>query len=85
MNDRLARMRWLIDDSEKAACEVYWHTPFTVTDETLRNFYSSFSCDFKIYLPDKPGIYGLLFQCLEDAEDRYISTVIPYECPTKRQ
>ena len=27
-------------------------------DETLRNFYTSY-CNFKVYVKDKPGNYGL--------------------------
>ena len=45
------------------------------------NFYLLFSCDFKVYLPGKPGKYGLLFRCLADSEDRHISRVIPYAAP----
>ena len=59
-NDRFARMKWLVDNFEKNAREIYRHTLISVTDEILRNFYSSFSCDFKIYLPDKSRKYGLL-------------------------
>ena len=56
----------------------YKHTAFVCIDETLRNFYGSHQCDFKVYMPDKPGKYGLLFRCLADAVDRYISRVVPY-------
>ena len=52
-----------------------------VIDETLRNFYASYNCDFKVYMKDKPGNYGLLFLVLADAQDRYASMVIPYITP----
>ena len=44
-------------------------------------FYLSFSCDFKVYLPDKPGKYNILFRFLEDSDHRHISRVIPYTTP----
>ena len=51
-------------------------------DETLRNFYASYNCDFKVYLKDKPGNYGRLFCVLADAQDRYASRVIPHVTPS---
>ena len=53
-----------------------------MVDETLRNFYASYICDFKVYMKVKPGKYGLLFRVLADARDRYASRVIPYVSPT---
>ena len=50
-------------------------------DETLRNFYALYNCDFTVYMKDKPGNYGLLFCVLADAQDRYASTVTPYVTP----
>ena len=47
-------------------------------NETLSNFYLPFSCNFKVYFLDKPRKYRLLFWCLADAEDRYLSRIIPY-------
>ena len=38
-------------------------------DETSRNFYASYNCDFKVYMKDKPGNYGLSFHVLADAQD----------------
>ena len=50
-------------------------------DEILRNFYASYNCNFKVYMKDKSGNYGLLFRVLADAQDRYASRVIPYVTP----
>ena len=51
-------------------------------NETLGNFYAPYNCNFKVYVKDKPGNYGLLFHVLADAQDRYASSVIPYVTPT---
>ena len=53
LNDRFAKIRWLVDNFEKNAREIYRHTPFTAINETPRNFYSSSSCNFKVDLSDK--------------------------------
>ena len=76
-NDRFARMRWLVDSFEKNVTTHYRHTEFLCIDKTLRNYYVTYHCDFKMYMPDKPGKYGLLFRCMADAKDRYVSRVIP--------
>ena len=47
-------------------------------DETLRNFYASYNCNFTVYMKDKPGSYGLLLRVLTHAQDRYVSRVTPY-------
>ena len=65
----------------KNARKYYRDTEFVVIDETLRNFYASYNCDFKVYMKDKPGNYGLLFRVLTDAQDRYVSMVTPYVSP----
>ena len=46
-------------------------------DETFKNFYLSFSCHFKVSLPDNPGKYGLLCPCITHVQDRYISRFVP--------
>ena len=50
-------------------------------DETLRKFYASYNCDFKVYMKDKHGNYGLLFRVLANGQDRCASRVIPYVTP----
>ena len=47
---RFARMRWFLTEFEKGARKYYQHTEFVVIDETLRNFYASYNCDFKVYM-----------------------------------
>ena len=44
LGDRFACMRF-----EKNAWKYYRHTEFFVIDETLRNFYVLYNCDFKVY------------------------------------
>ena len=45
-----ARMRWFLTDFEKSARKYYQHTEFVVIDETLRNFYAAYNCDFNVYM-----------------------------------
>ena len=54
----------------------YRHTEFVEIDETFRNFYASYNRDFKIYMKDKTGNYGLLFCVLADIQYRYASRVL---------
>ena len=79
--DRFVRMGWLLTEFEKIARNYYRHTEFAVIDETLRNLYASYNCDFKVYMKNKPGNYGLLFLVLADVQDRHASSVIPYVAP----
>ena len=71
----------VFDRIRKNVRKYYRHTEFFVKDETLRNFCASYNCDFKVYMKDQPGNYGLLFGELADAQDRYASGVIPYDTP----
>ena len=59
LEDSFAHMRWFLTEFEKNARKYYWHTEFVVIDETLRNFYTSYNCDFKVYMKDKPVDYGV--------------------------
>ena len=61
----------------RKCAEVLPATKFVVIDETLRNFYASYNCNFKVYLKDKPGNYRVL----ADAQDRYSFRVTPYVPP----
>ena len=81
MTDRFARMRWILNEFEKSARRYYRHTENTVIDETLRTFYATYNCDFKVYMKDKPGKYGLLFRVMADGKDRYASRILPYVTP----
>ena len=76
-------MRWFLTELKKKKNErkFYRHTEFVVIDEILRNFYTSYNCDFKVYMKVKPGNYSLLFRVLADAQDRYASRVISYVTP----
>ena len=47
----------------------------------MQNFHASYNCEFKLYMKDKSRNYGLLFQVLPDAQDRYASRKIPYVTP----
>ena len=60
----------------KNARKYYKHTEFVVLDEIFRNFYASYSRDFKIHLKDKPGNYGLLFCALANTQYIYASRVL---------
>ncbi len=81
LQDRFARMRKLVTDFESNCRRMYRHGKQVVIDETLRPYYARFACDFKVYMPDKPGKYGLLFRTLADCKDRFISRIVPYVTP----
>lgn len=51
-------------------------TENVTVDETLRKFRGR--CRFRVYMPQKPGKYGLLFRVLTDARYRYVSRMLPY-------
>ena len=58
-------------------CQKHWELSAEVTiDETLRRFFGRSS--FRVYMPQKPGKYGLLSRVMSDAEFRYIYKTIPY-------
>ena len=78
LDDRFARARRLVVMFEENAHAHYTHTPHTVIDETLVNFYGKYKCDFKVFCKDKPGKEGILLRTLADCKDRYISRVQPY-------
>ena len=78
LEDRFARMRSFLTEFEKNVWKYYRNTEFVVMDKTLRNFYVSYNCGFKVYMKDKPGNYGFLVRVLADAQDRYASRVIPH-------
>ena len=83
LNDQFACMRWLVTTFENNVHKHYRHTEFVCIDETLHNYYNTY--DFKVYMPDKPGKYGLLFRCMNDAIDRYVSQVIPPPAEKKQK
>ena len=74
-------MRSFLTGFEKNVQKYYQQKGFVVRDETLRNFFTLYNCDFKVYLKDKPGNYGFLFCVLADVQDQNDSTVIPYAIP----
>ena len=74
-------MRSFLTGFEKNVQKYYQQTEFVVRDETLRNFFTLYNCDFKVYLKDKPGNYGFLFCVLADVKDQNDSMVIPYATP----
>ena len=67
LEDRFPRMRWFLTEFEKNVWKYYRHTEFVVINETLRNFYAFYNCDFKVYMKNKPGNYVILFRVLVDA------------------
>ena len=81
LEDRFTRMKEIATEFEDNAQNHYPHTEFVVIDETLCKFFTSYKCDFKVYMKDKPGNYGLLFCVLAEVRDRYVSGVIPYVTP----
>ena len=58
-------------------CQAYNTLSESITiNETLRKFLGR--CPFKVYMPNKPGKYGILFRVLTDAKAPYVYKMIPY-------
>ena len=55
---------------------MYMLSEYETIDETLRKFRGR--CGFCIYMPQKPGKYGLLFRVITDAQVQYVHKLIPY-------
>ena len=51
-------------------------SPFLTIDEMLAVVRGR--CRFKVYMPLKPGKYGLKIELLTDAKHRYVLNAIPY-------
>ena len=47
--DRFVRMEQLVTKSENNVQKYYRHNEFVVIDETLRNFFTLYNCDFIVY------------------------------------
>ena len=77
LKDWFARIDRLINNFENNFRTFYRHTPYTFINETLRNFDTVFSCNFNVYISNRPGKYGILFRCLV-TESCYMSKIIPY-------
>ena len=65
-------MLWFVLTFEGNSRQCSKNIQLTVIDDTLRNFYESYKCAFKFYLPHKLGKYVILFRCMTDTSDRYV-------------
>jgi hypothetical protein len=74
--DKFAPIRELFDEF-MLNCHKHYSLSESVTiDETLRKFRGR--CPFRMYMPQKPGKYGILFRVISDAQARYVSKMIRY-------
>lgn len=62
--DNFAPIRELFDKFNDACRDNYTLSPNVTIDETLRKFRGR--CKFRVYMPAKPGKYGMLFRVLTD-------------------
>ena len=74
--DRFAPIRGLFEKFNKHCQENYTLSEHVTIDETLRKFRGH--CKFRLYMPQKPGKYGILFRVLADAKARYVYRMLPY-------
>jgi len=75
-SDNFAAIRQLFDMFNNNCRDSYTLSANVTVDETLRKFRCR--CKFRVYMPQKPGKYGLLFRVLSDARKRYVSRMLPY-------
>lgn len=68
--DRFAPNRALFEKFDNRCQDNYTLSDCVTIDETLRRFRGR--CKFQLYMPQKPGKYGLLFRVLADAKSRYV-------------
>jgi hypothetical protein len=69
--DNSAPIRKFFDKFNDACRDNYSLSSNVTIDETLRKFRGR--CKFRVYMPAKPGKYGILFRVLTDARVRYVS------------
>jgi len=74
--DSFAPIRAVFDLFNDRCRDNYSLTASVTVDETLRKFRGR--CKFRVYMPQKPGKYGILFRVLTDAKYRYVSRMLPY-------
>jgi hypothetical protein len=75
-HDKFAPIRVMFDIFNGKCREMFTLSENVTIDETLRRFRGR--CAFKVYMPNKPGKYGILFCVLTDSNARYVSRMIPY-------
>lgn len=74
--DNFAPIREVFDMFNDKCRDNFSLSDNVTVDETLRKFRGR--CKFRVYMPQKPGKYGLLFRVLTDATYRYVSRMMPY-------
>ena len=74
--DKFAAIRELYEEFNEQ-CRANWELSDQITiEETLRRFRGRVA--FKVYNPDKPAKYGILFRVLTDGVYRYVHRMMPY-------
>lgn len=69
--DKLYCVRDLFEEFVKNCKTNYSHSPFVTVDEMLPNFRGR--CSFRVFMPQKPGKYGLKIWACSDARTYYTS------------
>ena len=75
-SDNMAHIRELFDMFNDTLTIPYYPSECLTVDEQLVSFRGR--AKFKIYIPSKPGKYGLLLRMMTDASSRYVLNIIPY-------
>ena len=74
--DNFAPIREVFDLFNDRCSDNFSLTANVTVDEPLRKFRGR--SKFRVYMPQKPGKYGILFRVRTDAKYRYVSRMLPY-------
>nr|CAH7740008.1 unnamed protein product [Callosobruchus chinensis] len=74
--DKFYCMREFFDDFIRHCQENYSHSAYVTIDEMLQNFRGK--CSFRVYMPKKPGKFGIKIWALTDSKTFYTSNMEVY-------
>nr|CAH7741984.1 unnamed protein product [Callosobruchus chinensis] len=74
--DKFYCMREFFDDFIRHCQENYSHSAYVTIDEILQNFRGK--CSFRVYMPKKPGKFGIKIWALTDLKTFYTSNMEVY-------
>lgn len=75
-SDNMAHVREMFDTFNATLTKPYVPSPCLTVDEQLVTFRGR--ARFKVFIPSKPGKYGILLRMMTDASSRYVLNILPY-------
>ena len=75
-SDNMAHVREMFDLFNSTLTKPYVPSEFSTVDEQLVTFRGR--AKFKVFIPSKPGKYGILMRMMTDATSRYVLNIVPY-------